>query len=93
MAACACRPPGSDVDAARVGVQAGHPGAAGGQSVGDAAVAAGQVEDLHAGLQLQQPPQQLGLGVAALLAERFGVVVLVVGWRFRDLRECGLPPA
>ena len=44
--------------------------AAGGQPVGDAAMPAGQVEDLHAGLQLQQPPQQLGLGVAALVAQR-----------------------
>jgi hypothetical protein len=41
-------------------------------------VAAGQVQHLHAGLQLQQPPQQLGLGVAALVAERLRVEVQVV---------------
>src|SRR5215218_9111917 len=38
-------------------------------------VAAGQVQDLHAGLQLQQPTQQLGVGVAALVAQRPGVEV------------------
>jgi hypothetical protein len=89
-AACACPLDVLDCDAAvggvaagpvqkqRGGVQAGHSAAAGGQPVGDGPVVAGQVQDLHAGLQLQQPPQQLGVGVAALLAQRPSLEVEVV---------------
>jgi hypothetical protein len=39
------------VEKQRGSVQAGHPAAAGGQPVGDAPVAAGQAQDLHAGLR------------------------------------------
>ena len=59
-------------------VEARDAGAAGGESVRDAAVPAGEVEHLHSRLELEYPPDHVDLRIGALVAEEGAPEVEVV---------------